>query len=310
MFERILIPLDGSQTSEISLPYAEELANKFGSELILYHVRGQDHMELERVHQAYLDKMAEDVRQITQGETNKVNVTFKIESGEPAQKICDLVEKKKIDLIVMTSVSTSGKTIGKNLGSVADHICRTVPVPVLLIRPKGFHRLDDKKSLITKILIPVDGSDLSKLALPVGEELARRLNVPIALFQMATVIYPYTFHDYVAGIEYPGINERGERTVEYDYAEANKEEERTVIADMIELEKELREKGLNATQSVTSGIDAAHEIIQQSKEYGIDLIVMATHGRSGLDRWVLGSVAEKVLRYGETPLLLVNARAT
>jgi nucleotide-binding universal stress UspA family protein len=61
---------------------------------------------------------------------------------------------------------------------------------------------------------------------------------------------------------------------------------------------------------VTSGIDAAHEIIQKSKEYGIDLIVMATHGRSGLDRWVLGSVAEKVLRYGETPLLLVNARAT
>ena len=310
MFERILIPLDGSQTSEISLPYAEELANKFGSELILYHVRGQDPMELERVHQAYLDKMAEDVRQITEGETNKVNVTFKIESGEPAQKICDLVEKKKIDLIVMTSVSTSGKAIGKNLGSVADHICRTVPVPVLLIRPNGFHRLDDKKSLITKILIPVDGSDLSKLALPVGEELARRLNVPIALFQMATVIYPYTLHDNVAGIEYPGINERGERMVEYDYAEANKEEERTVMADMIEIEKELREKGLNATQSVTSGIDAAHEIIQQSKEYGIDLIVMATHGRSGLDRWVLGSVAEKVLRYGETPLLLVNARAT
>ena len=289
MFERILIPLDGRRTSEISLPYAEELAAKFGSELILYHVRGEDRKELERVHQVYLAKVAEDVRQLMEGKINRANVSFTIETGEPAQKICDLVEKKKIDLIVMASASTSGSKIGKNLGSVTDHICRTVPVPVLLIRPKSFHRADSTKPLITKIMITIDGSSISKLALPVGEELARRLNVPIALFQMATVIYPYTFHDNVAGIEYPGINERGERMIEYDYAEANKQEERRVMADMIELEKELREKGLNATQSVTSGIDAAHEIIQKSTESSIDLIVMATNGRSGLDRWVLGA---------------------
>jgi nucleotide-binding universal stress UspA family protein len=61
---------------------------------------------------------------------------------------------------------------------------------------------------------------------------------------------------------------------------------------------------------ITSGIDAAKEIAQTSKEVGADLIVMSTHGRSGFDRWMMGSVAEKVLRYGEIPLLLVNARAT
>jgi len=60
---------------------------------------------------------------------------------------------------------------------------------------------------------------------------------------------------------------------------------------------------------ITSGIDAAKEIIDISKGAGADLLVMSTHGRSGLDRWLLGSVTEKVLRYGTIPLLIVNARA-
>jgi nucleotide-binding universal stress UspA family protein len=60
---------------------------------------------------------------------------------------------------------------------------------------------------------------------------------------------------------------------------------------------------------ITSGIDAAKEIIQISKDVDANLIVMSTHGRSGLNRWMMGSVAEKVLRYGDVPLLLVNARA-
>jgi nucleotide-binding universal stress UspA family protein len=78
---------------------------------------------------------------------------------------------------------------------------------------------------------------------------------------------------------------------------------------MAALEKELKAKGLNVTNIVTSGFDAASEIIEVCKKVGIDLVVMSTHGQSGLGRWVFGSVAEKVLRHGETPLLLVHARA-
>jgi nucleotide-binding universal stress UspA family protein len=60
---------------------------------------------------------------------------------------------------------------------------------------------------------------------------------------------------------------------------------------------------------VTTGSDAANEIIELCNKSGVDLVVMSTHGRSGLGRWVFGNVAEKILRHGETPLLLVHARA-
>jgi nucleotide-binding universal stress UspA family protein len=78
---------------------------------------------------------------------------------------------------------------------------------------------------------------------------------------------------------------------------------------MIALEKEMKKRGINVTNIVTSDFDAAHQIIEVGKEIGADLVIMSTHGRSGLGRWVFGSVAEKVLRHGETPLLLVHARA-
>ena len=83
-----------------------------------------------------------------------------------------------------------------------------------------------------------------------------------------------------------------------------------VREEMAALAQKLTANGLVAVAGVTSGTDAANEIIQTTKDSDIDLIVMSSHGRSGLGRWLIGSVAEKVLRYGETPLLLVNVRAT
>jgi nucleotide-binding universal stress UspA family protein len=75
------------------------------------------------------------------------------------------------------------------------------------------------------------------------------------------------------------------------------------------LNTQLKQKGLEVTGLVTSGFDAANEIEKVCKKNDIDLLIMSTHGRSGLNRWMMGSVAEKVLRYGKVPLLLVNARA-
>jgi nucleotide-binding universal stress UspA family protein len=78
---------------------------------------------------------------------------------------------------------------------------------------------------------------------------------------------------------------------------------------MVKLTEELKDKGLIVKNIITNGSDAANEIIELCKNNSIDLVIMSTHGRSGLGRWVFGNVAEKVLRHGETPLLLVHARA-
>ncbi len=298
MFERILIPLDGSELAEAALPYGEELAIRFGSEVILFHVSGRELHQYERMRQIYLDGLAKTVRQNMvrrQPEGTEVKVTAEVEVGEPQENICSFVEKNDIGLIIMTAVSTSGRKLAKRLGSVADHICRTVPIPVMLIRPQGIQRTEGEEQLINRILLPLDGSDLSKLALPVGEELAAKLEVPITLFQMAHMVIPYAGDTMDASF--------------VDYAKYTQDVKKHVTADIIALEGKLREKGLAVTHSVVSGTNAEYEITQAAKKADADLIVMSSRGRSGLRRWVLGSVAERVLHHAEIPILLVNARA-
>ena len=175
MFERILVPLDGSELSEMSLPYAEELASKLGAEVILYHVSEHDNSQQDHMHQMYLDRLAESVRHnISKSQPNseELKVTTKVEAGEAKENICNLVDTNKIDLIIMSAVSVSGLKVGKMLGSVTDHICQMVPIPVMLIRPQSIKQTDQRNQLVNRIMIPLDGSDLSKMALPVGEDLA------------------------------------------------------------------------------------------------------------------------------------------
>jgi nucleotide-binding universal stress UspA family protein len=302
MFKRIMLPLDGSEVAEITLPYSEELARELGSELILFHVRGPEHEYYERMHQMYLDRLAEtselNIRK-DQPMGKDVRVTTLVESGEPHENICNFVEKNGIDLIIMASVSAAGIKVAKTLGSVADHVCRTVPIPVMLIRPQDIQRIESKKRLINRILLPLDGSKLSKLALPVVEELAVKMKTPITLFQMAHIIIPYNADGMTMDVITPTY-----------YTQLSESEERRVQAEMVALEKELRGKSLIVDHSVTSGFNAANEIIEVSKKISADLIVMSTHGRSGLGRWFLGSTTEKVLRHGEVPLLLVRAGAS
>ncbi|HEX7475898.1 MAG TPA: universal stress protein [Dehalococcoidales bacterium] len=299
MFERILLPLDGSEIAETALPYGEELARILGSELILFHVHGQEHgRDYEHIHQTYLDRLAETVAGNIRNDQPKgkdVKVNIKIEAGEPTENICRLVEKNDFDLIIMAAVSASGLKIGKMLGSVTDHVCRTVPIPIMLIRPQRLNLNESKNRLINSILLPLDGSDLSKLALPAGEDLAEKLNVSITLFQMANRIRP--------------IYDASGNGANIDYSQFDEIEEQRVRVEMKVLEKELGEKGLKVSSFITSGFDAADDIIETGKKVGADLVIMSTHGRSGLGRWVFGNVAEKVLRHGETPVLLVHARA-
>ncbi len=298
MFERILLSLDGSELAEMALPHGRELAKKLNSELILFHVCAPEHHRQKHMHKVYLNSLAETLRRDlkrSQPKNTEIKVTPKIEAGGPQENICTLVEKNDIGLIVMTAVGASGIKVGKMIGSVADHVCRTVPIPVMLIKPQRAQRIDSRKQLINRILLTLDGSELSQRALPVGEELATKLKVPITLFQMAHMVLPYT--DDMMG------------TAFVDYTKFSEDIEKQVRAEMFALEGKLKEKGLDVTHNVVSGTSAADEILEASKKVGADLVVMSTHGRSGLSRWVLGNVAERVLRHSEIPVLLVNARA-
>lgn len=140
-----------------------------------------------------------------------------------------------------------------------------------------------------KILVPLDGSELAKKTLQHAEELAKTYAAEIILFQVAP---PMPFNAAVP-----------ESVLSVILEEKQKEVAET---DLTKLAEEMKTRGHKVSAIVKKGQHVAVEIINFAKEQGVDLIVMRTHGHSGITRWVLGSIAHKVLTRAETPILLIH----
>jgi nucleotide-binding universal stress UspA family protein len=141
-----------------------------------------------------------------------------------------------------------------------------------------------------KILVTLDGSELAKTALDQAEKLAKNFDAEIILFQVVPFMPIYGSPELVT----PLIVD-----------EKQKEAAEKYLANLAE---EMKKRGLRVAAMVRTGQQVAVEIIDFAKEAGVDLIVMCTHGRSGISRWVLGSVALKVLARAETPILLIRSK--
>jgi nucleotide-binding universal stress UspA family protein len=141
-----------------------------------------------------------------------------------------------------------------------------------------------------KILVPLDGSELAKTALGQAEKLAKTFDAEIVLFQVVPFMPIYGSPELVTPLI---VDEKQKDAVEKYLAK---------------LAEELKKRGFRVTAAVRTGQQVAGEIIDFAKEAGADLIVMCTHGRSGISRWVLGSVALKLLTRAETPILLIRSK--
>jgi len=141
-----------------------------------------------------------------------------------------------------------------------------------------------------KILLPLDGSELAKKALDQAEKLAKTFDAEIILFQVVPFMPIYGSPELVT----PLIVDEKQKEAAEKY--------------LLNLAEELKKKSLKVRSMVRTGQVVAMEIIDFAKESGVDLIVMCTHGRSGLTRWVLGSVALKVLTRAEAPILLIRSK--
>ena len=141
-----------------------------------------------------------------------------------------------------------------------------------------------------KILVPLDGSELAKKALDEAEKLANCFGAEIVLFEVVPFMPIYGSPELVT----PLIVDEKQKEAAEKY--------------LVNLAEDLKKKGFTATAVVRTGQQVAVEIIDFAKESGANLIVMCTHGRSGISRWVLGSVALKVLTRAETPVLLIRSK--
>ena len=134
-----------------------------------------------------------------------------------------------------------------------------------------------------RILVPLDGSECAENILPKVEKLAADLKASVALLRVA---YAHTF---------PGV----------DTTEAEVKVVREAEEYLGKIEERLKAKGFSVDSHVRYGIEA-EEILDHAAQKDIDLIAMSTHGRSGVGRWLLGSVAEKILRHCPKPIFLVR----
>jgi nucleotide-binding universal stress UspA family protein len=141
-----------------------------------------------------------------------------------------------------------------------------------------------------KILVPLDGSELAEKALDHAKKLAETFDAEIILFEVSPLLPIYGAPELVTPLV---VDEKQKEAAE---------------RYLTNLSEELKKRGFKVTAKVKTGQQVAVEIIDFAKESGVDLIVMCTHGHSGITRWVLGSVAHKVLTRAETPILLIHLK--
>lgn len=309
MFKKILVPLDTSELSEIALPYAEEMAPKLGSEIILMHVGtpadGTDKSE----HKAYVNKATAAVERriknapaLPSGEKATVKSTItELPSliADPAAEILDYAEKEKVDLIIMATHGRTGISRWA-LGSTANKVARAAACPLLLIRAGA--RKPAKVSL-ENILVTLDGSKPGEAVLPYVENLASRLKSRVSLLNIVEPLYHV--YPYAEGLGYYGT--AGVVRVPYNDEEMKPMKE---VAEkyMKDVNDKLSTRGVKTSYEVGIG-SPGEEIIKVEGKTHPDMVVMSTHGHSGFGRWEHGSVTDKVLHAGSAPLLLVRPKS-
>ena len=291
MFKRILVPLDGSELGELALPYAGELAGALSSEVALIFVCDTARCQYRHEHQVYVEKIAQQVEGHIEERGPKTTVTPVVLDGHPAAAIIDYAEKNDISLIVMATHGRSG-IMSWAMGSVADKILYAVNMPVLLVRasvptPSG----DKEGQILSRILVPLDGSEAGEAALPYVRELTEKLKLEVILFQ---VIAPGQHVHSVGGLSYFLFPEQ-----QVESMKASAEQYLGGVSGRFAGTKA-------AVRSEMRLGDPAAEIIKFAGETDACLVAMATHGHSGVKRWTFGSVTHKVLHNGNTPLLLVR----
>ena len=289
MYKKILVPLDGSNAAEFVVPYVEELAAKLGAEIIAVSVY-EPPDDMSHLHSYYLERIVERIkRQIKESQPGtEVKIHSEVLQGKPAKQILRYADEMKVSLIAMASYGSSGRE-PKLLGNIATKVLWSTNKPVLLVRTPAKENKLKQKMLIKKILVPLDGSKTGETIIQCAEALAKALDAELVLFQ---VLEPLRI---VAGFE----------TVA-PYSIPQSEESIKIAARnyLNSVEKPLKEKGIKTSTVIVWG-SAAERIIEYA-EANTDLVTISSHGTSGVGRWVLGSVTEKVLQIGDKPVLVAR----
>jgi nucleotide-binding universal stress UspA family protein len=297
VYRQVLVPLDGSKFAEAALPLALSLSKRTQAALHLVSVVepipsfALEGWELAATEWAerYLDGIVGGVSTAAGGP-----VTAVVRSGHVVDALLAEMEGSSADIVVM---ATHGRGVLARswLGSVADGFMRRTDRPVILVRPQADEApVTDPVDELRTILVPLDGSELSECALGYAIELGELFG---SAYHLTRVV---AFPIQVASPYLPDTIRLNQEVV----AEA-----RASAAEYLEERAErMRRRGLRVTAHAAVDTQPGHGILKEADEVGCDLIAMATHGRGGAARLIVGSAADKVLRGTHVPLLLYRPK--
>jgi len=288
MFDRILVPLDGSDYSAQVLWQVRRLLLAADAQVELYTAvvpileswfeRQEDRPDREERHPSL---RVEDARRQLEAHRERLaaagaQVSVEVELGDPADMILSRVRRTKPALVAMATHGRGGFTSWLR-GSVAQRVLRECEAPLLLVNPSAE---DDEVQAIQlrTILVPYDGSERAAAIFPLVKALGQTWGATVVLQR----VWPFT-------------EEQAPMTPE------------ELAATLETAQSEFAAAGLEVRVRANFGYPAS-EILDAVEEEQADLVAIATHGRTGTSRWFFGSVTEKVLRRCAQPLLVVNTR--
>jgi nucleotide-binding universal stress UspA family protein len=294
MLNRFLVPLDGFEVAEQILPLTSLLATRLGEAVELVRVvpdvpldgAGTDEeaiAEFLRTSQHEAEHYLEGIRALLESQGVRVSgVTVRV--APVAQTILDVAKEQDSGLIL---IATHGRVGPERwfVGSVADRVLRNATVPVLAFRPKD--EAAAAPVAIEAVLVPLDGSDEATAALPYAEYLAAKLNATITLVRTVNLM--------ALGMQGRSVPPH---LLDILQDEAEQYLQRTAQA--------VQGRGSNADGRF-SFLHPADEIASLIREHPQSLVVMTSHGRSGIARTLFGSVADRIIRTAECPVLVIGA---
>ena len=294
MFEEILLPVDGSRGAKAAAQHGLSLATRDGATVHVLHVAdtatAETTEDTDTIPETWVAGGDRTTHQVAdQAAALGLPVVTEVRRGSPADAILDYVAERGIDLVVMGTHSQS-RLVQPLVGNVTKTIVNTASVPVLCVPPAERAAEPTEVSEITyrSILVPTDGTKAARTALDRGFELAATYDATVhALYVVDRRAYAsrpgWTWADTEATLE-----QSGKDILERVAADAASSDVPVVTA-------------------IRRGV--RHQVIQNyAADHGNNLVTMGTRGRSGLSKWVLGSVTERVLRGTEIPVLTVRTR--
>jgi nucleotide-binding universal stress UspA family protein len=295
MFKKILIPIDDSRCSTHAATLGLDLARQFNSSVFITHVIE----DLPKIYQGgdWAEALLEQGERVldkwrTKGEEQKIKLeTSVVTSRDTAEGIIKTARENACDLIVMGTHGRKGLAHAF-LGSVAERVTRLATIPVLLVR--------ESKHTATptwqRILVAVDGSTASRKALKVADQLAQTTGAELHLLHVIPDLPP-PLVDPIGG---------GAVTASLTYENTLKELEHDahIVMEVSRAEVETEKTVFHTARAQRERI--ADTVVRYASEHQCDLIVMGTHGRTGLNHLLLGSVAEGVAHTTPVPLLLIH----